>query len=345
MIKNYLSFKNHSIMEKLITESVVYYSPNFRNTISIIGGDISDALLSLEGEDINPDITFIDNGKKEGYVSFTTMNSAIRKVNNNVRVPITKFDEFSEELADEIHNNDVGGIYKGNRSEFKIGKFINRAFPSRFSKEEVENFVNKYKSNSNYSEAHIEIVSGDEIPEWYDADKHFIKKRTGTLGKSCMVGVDSNLFKMFVNNKDVCSLAILVKDGKLLARALVFKLNGINTISDELGDVEYYMDRRYYFTDSDGDKLVKYAKDNGWGYRTHNSIKNMDLMNYGDKTYRVNMNIKLEGDYNAYPFMDTFRNYDKERKILYNNNVEYEGYYLLDSTCGGYNTRGGDLDL
>jgi len=45
---------------KLLLESLLYYSPKFRQTLYKLKHEISKDLLSIEGENITPDLTFID---------------------------------------------------------------------------------------------------------------------------------------------------------------------------------------------------------------------------------------------------------------------------------------------
>ena len=64
-----------------ILESLVYYSPKFRDIIKKIDSPISKELLNSEGDHILPDITFIDIDD-DGTVTFSTMNNSIKKVSD-----------------------------------------------------------------------------------------------------------------------------------------------------------------------------------------------------------------------------------------------------------------------
>lgn len=56
-----------------ILESLLYYSPRFREVMKKIDHPISKEILNHEGENILPDITFIDIDD-DGLISFSTMN-------------------------------------------------------------------------------------------------------------------------------------------------------------------------------------------------------------------------------------------------------------------------------
>ena len=73
---------NEFLLENLINESILYYSPKVRDIISKIESPISDELKKLERTDTPKDVTFIDLDK-EGYISFTTMKSAEKNLLDN----------------------------------------------------------------------------------------------------------------------------------------------------------------------------------------------------------------------------------------------------------------------
>ena len=69
--------KRYNYLFNRIDESMLYFSPVFRNKLEELSkddssADISKDLLSVELTDVNPDMTFIDIAKdKEGYISFS----------------------------------------------------------------------------------------------------------------------------------------------------------------------------------------------------------------------------------------------------------------------------------
>ena len=73
MILKYNSFSVDFLLENIINESIIYYSPELRKVLNRIKDiEISKDLIGVESTDIKPDITFV-HLDKEGYLSFSTM--------------------------------------------------------------------------------------------------------------------------------------------------------------------------------------------------------------------------------------------------------------------------------
>ena len=62
---------------ELILESLLYYSPKFRDILGKINHPIAKEILNSEGKTIPQDITFIDINE-EGVVSFSAMAKSIK---------------------------------------------------------------------------------------------------------------------------------------------------------------------------------------------------------------------------------------------------------------------------
>ena len=71
----------------LVNESRVYFSPELKKYLELINNDISKDLINMEGEDIKPDMTFV-NLDKEGYFSFITMKNASKLIQNKLSVKL-----------------------------------------------------------------------------------------------------------------------------------------------------------------------------------------------------------------------------------------------------------------
>lgn len=360
MIPKYNSFLEDKLFENVINESIIYFSPNLRKVISGITGEIGDVLINIEGQDIKPDITFLDLDK-EGYLSFTTMRNAV-----NLLMP--KFPHIVDEndgaigkkpnkdLADNIWKYDMKddsdlGIYKKSRNQIKIGKLVNKLFPSKFTDKEIEEFVNKFKAKIENQGEKFKIVEGDDISFWYNSDNY--KEKSGSLGSSCMAS-KKNIFQLYTMNPEVCRLVILLEDEELIGRALLWKINSFDKgFEKDDGEgfskdfkPEYFMDRQYTIKDSDVNKFRNYAKENGWAYKSNNNHHSLENVTFLTDEKRVNMTVTLkpysgdsEYDYNKYPYLDTFRRYDPGTGYLYNDNnddSDYAGNYILDSTEGRY---------
>lgn len=331
MIYKYSSFLEDRILESLINESVLYFSPELRQLLTSLSSstDIASKLLDIERTDITPDMTYLDiDTKEEGNVTFIQAENAKKLI--LAKFPTTTdFDTFTTDTINTIHKYDSSvGVFSKSRNSVKLGRFINRAIPGLKDKD-VEDFVNKFKASINNKKERFEIVEGDQIPYWYESSKY--AQFSGSLGNSCMAKKSSNIFEIYSKNPEVCRMLILREGDVIWGRALIWKVNPGN-------DFEYFLDRQYTAKDSDVIKFRNYADEQGWSFKTNNSHTSYSFVTYKGESKSINMSVQLKNTkYNAYPYVDTFRRLDKEN-ILHNDKNEEgnEGDYLLDSTGGGY---------
>jgi hypothetical protein len=369
MISRYDSFIGDLLLENLINESMIYFSPALRkqlNKVSAVGGfdDISSDLLGIESTDIKPDITFIDLDK-EGFLSFSTMRNVKKVLDEkfpDIKDRLDLDQKSNKDLADDIwylHNqeynlkpssplrgagnfDDGPDPYVKGRNQIAIGRLVNKVFPGKYTSKQVEDFVNSFKAVVEKSGEHFELVSGDDIAFWYNSDNY--KERSGTLGNSCMAQ-KRNIFNIYVKNPDICRLLILREDDKILGRALVWKFESIRSgIGEKFEGVEYFMDRQYTIKDSDVNKFRNFSKEQGWIYKTNNNHHSFTNITYNGKEINVDMVLQVarfggDYEYSRYPYMDTFRRYDPRIGKLYNDDdqeSDQEGCYILEDTGGGY---------
>lgn len=365
MISRYDSFIGDLLLENIINESMIYFSPTLRKQLNKVSDDISDDLLGIESTDIKPDITFIDLDK-EGFLSFSTMRNVKKILDERFPDLKDKLDldqKPKKDLADDIwylHNKEYNNLkpssplvgngtfkddadpYVKSRNQIAIGRLVNKVFPGKYTSKQVEDFVNSFKSVVEKSGEHFELVSGDDIAFWYNSDNY--KERSGTLGNSCMAQ-KRNIFNIYVKNPDICRLLILREEDKILGRALVWKFESIyNGAGEKFEGVEYFMDRQYTIKDSDVNKFRNFAKEQGWIYKTNNNHHSFTNITYNSSEMNVDMVVQVgrfggDYDYSRYPYMDTFRRYDPRIGKLYNDNdqgSDQEGCYILEDTGGGY---------
>ena len=107
-------------------------------------------------------------------------------------------------------------------------------------------------------------------------------------------------------------------------------------------DFEWFLDRQYAINDAEILKFREYADKEGWSYKTRNTHSDLDEITYKGIVYSIKMSVKLgkykgDYDYRSYPFVDTFRRYDPNSGILYNDSDSgIKEQYLLNSTDGDY---------
>ena len=340
MITDYDDF----ILEKLLQESIVYFSPEMRKKLKKMKTELSKDLLDIETQDIKDDVTFIDIDK-DGYLSYNTMKNAAKFMQDAYPILVdTIQNTVNVQLSDEIYQRDMDdrgavGIWKKSRSKIKFGRLINKLLPNKYSAKEIEEFTNRWKSILENTSEEIKVVEGDEIAFWYKSENY--KEEKHTLGSSCMRGNSEDTFRIYTLNPEVCKMLIITEGDELVARAILWKPS---YKSD--GSFEWFMDRQYTIADSYVNKMQDYAVQQGWAYKTYNNHHSYNKVSYADgenilsKTVVMEVQLKPYSgnnfDYRYYPYVDTFRRYDPNKGTLYNDSEQVDGCYLLEDTGGGY---------
>jgi hypothetical protein len=335
------------LLEKLLSESVVYFSPKFSTIIrSMSNNDVAKALVDTEMVNIKPDVTFIDIGDKEGYITFNTMKNALNKIKDEYNhleyIKDEPEDKYSKEkrklLIRDIYNHSkLSDIFTKSTNPLRIGKFVNKVLPNKFNAQEIEEFVNLFKSSIENSGERFELVEGDDIALWYKSENYAEVK--GKLGNSCMANKKSEIFEIYTSNPEVCRMLVLFDNNLVIGRALVWKLSEMKAYGRELPSDLYFMDRQYTIKESDVAKFRKYADDNGWVYKTNNNHHSLDNVTYQGSEFRATMKVKVKSSPDNFPYMDTFRRFNPSDKSLHNDyedSSDYEGDYILDHTDGTY---------
>lgn len=240
--------------------------------------------------------------------------------------------------CDNTNDDNRVGVWIKSRNEIKVGKFVNKITEGKYQANKIEEFVNSFKSIFDDFRKKITIVSGDDIGYWYDSNNYY-SQWDGTLGSSCMRTMNKGVFNVYIKNPESCRMVIMTSDNKLVARAILWKLNSISGKYDE-GDfpkVEYFMDRVYSSEDYLVNKMNNLAIEKGWAYKNHKDLHNRYSVIYNNEEYNVNMDVKIKRlKYGNYPYTDTFKRYDFERGIIYNDGSSDKRGLLLDSTGGLY---------
>ncbi len=152
----------------------------------------------------------------------------------------------------------IGEDFEKYRQVTRIGRVLKKLNPD-LNEKEIEEFVNKYKSEieSYLKEPEIEVVTGEDISKWYH-QRNYQKGggpygSGGSLNQSCMrYDHEQKSVRFYDMFPDRIAMAIYTKNGKLWARALIWKLD----------DGRVYMDRIYSVDDPSRIQLEKYAEKN-----------------------------------------------------------------------------------
>lgn len=265
-----------------------------------------------------------DNNHKYDY-TYLDFNPEV-----NDEISFIQTSRVKRALNIEVWNPDDGisdsQFYETGRTSLKIGRFIKKILPTESDKD-IETFVNQWKSTFSLG-SEFQVVTGPDIVKWYN-EKMYVEGG-GTLNNSCMK--NAKFLDMYEKNPEVISLIMLVKDGKLLGRALLWKLS-------EPED-RMFMDRIYTVNDSDVNKFKEYAKSKNYIYKASQS--------YGEDFYDFSGSIEAtikSGPYSHYPYMDTLYLYDADNGTLYSDDSKEtdEGLLKLRETNGlAQNTEGWD---
>lgn len=221
--------------------------------------------------------------------------------------------------SDFFYSVDIGNVdntvsYISNirreKQEMRVGRFLSRFLPVELKNSIMENIVNTYKSRYKIikNDFYFEIVKGEDIRKWY-LYKNYVEGG-GELSNSCMRHKRCQKFLDIYTDNSACQMLILKankEDNKILGRALIWDT-----------DKGKFMDRIYTRYDSDKLLFIDYAKKKDWIIRTEYP-QEMDLM--------VVQLDKDPGPSQINPFMDTFKFYYIDDKILSNDEIERGGEY------------------
>lgn len=263
------------VVENIETNSVTLSSHQI-SKLTIIPADFIEEfkaghnmpyMASLDFRDIISDIKFYPTNTKFLDVSYFDIN----KENDETVtfLPSNKY-QTSVDLKEAPFQSKF-------RQSTKIGRIF-RKLNKKLTDVQVEKLVSDYRAtwklmfNSSDLEKNFQVVTGDSITYWYNMDKY--ASGGGTLNNSCMRGIDKQKRVAFYSKyPDKVAMAILLdNDNKLLARALIWKLDSPEGV--------IFMDRIYYVKTYHSKILENYAaknniktKSDGWNLKNHISVK------------------------------------------------------------------------
>ena len=330
------------ILENMINESRLYYSPKVRTILNKMNDPIAKDLVALETTDLPIDVTFVDlDENKEGYLTFTTMKSAEKYLlplgqgtvdlfKGTSSNPDFEYKPDAAKKSSDAMAVDKHEPYIKSRNPVRLGKFVNNLLPNKYDTKERELFVNRFKSTLDQVGERFILVEGEDINYYYWYGNY--KQEGGSLNSSCMRD-EKGIFELYVDNPEVCRLLVLLEDELVIGRSLIWKLSDITDI-----DVDYFMDRQYTVKQSDVEKFRAYADKEGCAYKDENRHSSFSSVVYKNTVYSVSMEVQVKRkNYEYFPYMDTFRSFEHNDCILVNSSIDDDSdYYLLDDTSGGY---------
>jgi hypothetical protein len=361
-----------------ISESRVYFLRDLTVKLGELyndGNEWAFKLLKAQGKNIDSDTTFLNfEGEDFSFSKESDLRSVLRRFMTEEDIEKFFRDITNKELFFSPLLSNYLGSYEQtqiqnltNRGKAKMGRIIKKLLPEIPDKD-LEQLVNSLRSEQVGYE--IKLVKGDDIAKYYKKESCDRKMLNyGTLQSSCMMDKADerpHIFDIYTKNPEVCQLAVMLnKDGKLVGRALVWKIDeiGRKEVIDNNGskydvfyskfDAEwekqqhsyinfqkakvkdiYFMDRVYYTKDWINNSFQKWAKENNFMIKIGSSIDYKNSTAYPIMFCKIN---KL--GYRQFPYMDTFKNYDVQSGTLCNYEIPERGFELA-SVIGDYRAKG-----
>ena len=204
-----------------------------------------------------------------------------------------------------------------------------RTLFSYFTEQDFDQFNNAFRLEG-YKQldgSDIKLVTGHWISHFYLMDNY--ASLSGNLGNSCMrYSTCQSFLQIYTTNPKLCSLAVIVNsECKLQARALVWTVNGVK-----------YHDRIYATSDVIQDKMRAFflTQDIESCYHGDSGYVD-DLVIYADTNNNDFME-RIDLDFENYPYMDSFKYLNEEKKILSNSDSTIDHEYTLNETDGSVTT-------
>jgi hypothetical protein len=342
----------------LLLESILYYSPNFHEILlkikeqrgsnsrykeNLPGYEIAEDILSIEGNNIIPDISFLDIDN-QGVITFSSMNQALNKI-NKFGGDFQKIDKnWLPEEGDLIYKLDKRGIgpdiYHKNRNQIKLGKLIKKLFNNKYTDIQIEEFVNIFKAEINKIES-IQVWEGQKVAKAYDSSEY--KFRVGSLGNSCM-NDKFDYLELYYINPEVCKVVVVLENDKIVARALLWKIssNSSKDLSDNKVKIEipWFLDRVYSTEDYLVNKLTNWAKEKGYAHKKFNNSSEREEIIFNGQRVWSKLQVKVIPPKNeTFPYMDTFSRLDIQNKIIHNDAESTLPGHILHSTMGSFSGK------
>jgi hypothetical protein len=312
-ILNYLDFILENNQKPLLP---IVFSEEFMDRLYSIGNSfVSSYLKTLSRrDDATGEYTLISIGKNDDSLSYTDSY---------------KLKDFSGDLRKIKSDSD---LWKKNRTDIKIGRFVKKLFPDTFTDKAVEDFVNKWKSVG-IDDSKFDIWSGERIVDGYKSSNY--EREIGTLGNSCMN--DENWLVSFYSFCPTAKLLVLLNSNdKILARALLWEDHEGRKIMDRV----YYIEDKHYY------KFIRWADENEYFYKKSNFGSNQFVKNGVIHSLKSKVRIPncFEFSEDGFPFLDTYQygvgdwaqNFEPD---------DVKRYFIFNQTDGTFQEETFDEDI
>jgi hypothetical protein len=237
----------------------------------------------------------------------------------------------------------ITGEFAVKNSEIGVGRFVRALLTKsgiKFKDAEIEDFVYKYRSEiekmKDALNKRFRVVKGDDIKKYYHFGKYESEK--GDLGNSCMRYDRCQSYLSIYSDNSQASLLIMMSENeedKIVGRAILWEMEPYEKSTK-------VMDRVYTIRSADIQLFKDWAITNGYWYKEKQDMSEYTSFIFQDKETgeiekrqgEFSVNLDNNGEYPSYPYMDSFKYYERKKGILYNSsNFDYD--YELTDTEGG----------
>jgi hypothetical protein len=246
----------------------------------------------------------------------------------------------------------ITGEFAVKNSEIGVGRFVRALLTKsgiKFKDAEIEDFVYKYRSEiekmKDALNKRFRVVKGDDIKKYYHFGKYESEK--GDLGNSCMRYDRCQSYLSIYSDNSQASLLIMMSENeedKIVGRAILWEMEPYEKSTK-------VMDRVYTIRSADIQLFKDWAITNGYWYKEKQDMSEYTSFIFQDKETgeiekrqgEFSVNLDNNGEYPSYPYMDSFKYYERKKGILYNSSNFDHDYELTDteggdgscSACGG----------
>ena len=224
------------------------------------------------------------------------------------------------------------------RTKIRIGRFLRKFLTETsitqfdITDKDIEQFVNFFKSYFNSSTTDIKIVEGSEILNLYLEENYYKpnRQKKGTLWNSCMRYRDRNKFMRLYSSNPNIKMAVLYEDGLVRTRSLLW-----SDVKDSDGNEYKVMDRIYSVYDHDFLLFKKWAHENGYLPKFHQTAKSEKVFDVAGFPVVKDLIVKLDNyDFSYYPYLDTFKFFNFYKGTFANSTIFNYDYVLVQSNGG-----------
>jgi len=338
--KSYTEFlleKKENDLLELLNEAVFIMAPEMSDIIDELYNSeegyskIAKCFYMLDMVDIDTQISYLNLGDDNSTITFLKPGK------------VDKIRSEKDWTISDVFRETKGNVIRVGRLTRKVIELYNKSKSLRsqssdvkFTDQEIEKFVNAYKSqydfNNNIMDNFSLVSSEDDVKEAYLEDNYY--SRDGTLGGSCMRYGDAQNYLELYHNTSANLLVLKSANNKIMGRAVIWTLT----------DGRKFMDRTYTNRDSDVDLFIKYAQENRYLYKEDQDSRAHTKFYEPDDNYDDSCFIQLESKVyefgfsnrgmEEFPYMDTMKYLYWKEGIIRNYKDKSNYYIKLEDVDG-----------